>query len=265
MKFRSFSPLTYCIVLTLVSGFAIYACGSTKSVLTTEELYSPEVTEVLFEVDYQEGAEPFVGEIQEGVSTWNFLRNNVSAMFRGTKTITVPVTLEEMEEIPGQSTNYSSDDIFDLVDQYRTTSPLSEGRASIYVLFLDGLFLQDNRSQNSVLGVSFADQGVIAIFKRAILINTFPSQVVRNFVEQVTLIHEAGHSIGLVNNGLKQTSDHHDIKHGAHCTNDQCVMYWLNEGVLDLVDFVRNNDPNAETIIYGDECIRDGVAAVPEE
>ena len=58
-------------------------------------------------------------------------------------------------------------------------------------------------------------------------------------------------------------SDHHDAEHGAHCTNDQCVMYYLNEGVTDAVAFVNQYVTTGENVIYGQECL-DDVRAVAD-
>ena len=42
--------------------------------------------------------------------------------------------------------------------------------------------------------------------------------------------HEVGHQLGLVDNGLAMASPHKDAAHGAHDTNDKCIMYWAYEG-----------------------------------
>jgi hypothetical protein len=70
-------------------------------------------------------------------------------------------------------------------------------------------------------------------------------------------VHEVGHAVGLVNRGVPLTSDHHDAEHGAHRTNQDCVMYHANEGAAELAQFVRDAVVAGDTIILGDECLAD--------
>lgn len=79
----------------------------------------------------------------------------------------------------------------------------------------------------------------------------------RRAIEQATLIHEFGHAIGLVNNGVPLASQHQDTAHGAHCTNDRCVMFWQVEGANDAAQFVRDAVIGNDTILWGDECLMD--------
>ena len=104
-----------------------------------------------------------------------------------------------------------------------------------------------------MLGVSIGDTGVIAMFKPVIDNNSLSVQ----FIEQTTLIHEFGHAAGLVNNGVDIVIDHHDEDHGAHCNNDDCVMYYLNEGSSGLADFVRQYVTEDNPVVFGEQCIKD--------
>ena len=77
------------------------------------------------------------------------------------------------------------------------------------------------------------------------------------FVEQSTLVHELGHAVGLVDNGVPLVSQHKDSAHGAHCTNESCTMYWLDEGASDAAEFARMYVTSGDTVIFGDECLAD--------
>ena len=77
------------------------------------------------------------------------------------------------------------------------------------------------------------------------------------FVEQATLVHEFGHVMGLVDNGIPMVSDHLDPDHPRHCTNEECVMYWQNEGAADLRDFVQQMMSTGSLIMFGEECLDD--------
>ena len=231
--------------------------------LDVQKVFSSQTTVIQYEVDYMKGAEPFVGETNSGDEIWNFLKNNVTALFQSTKSVTVPTTLPQMAEIPAGGKNYTKSELLELAEIHRNNPPLKDGTATIYILYVDGYFVESAKTKEDVLGVSFGDTGVIAMFKPAILASSFSSELLGKFIEQSVLIHESGHSLGLVNNGLDLTSAHQDPEHGAHCTNELCTMYYLNEGVKDLIEFLaRKGAQSTETIIFGQECIDDAVAAI---
>ena len=109
-----------------------------------------------------------------------------------------------------------------------------------------------------MLGVSIGDTGVIAMFKdviRSTSLIAFPNVV--RFVEQSTLIHELAHSIGLVDNGVPLTTAHKDAEQGAHCNDDRCVMFFLNEGAADAAEFARQAVVSGDTILFDDQCLAD--------
>jgi hypothetical protein len=203
------------------------------------------------------GAEPFTDTAQAQDSLWNFFQNNVSRLFADTKTISVPLSLNQMEEIPAGQTNYDVNDIQALASQYRDSPEFNGSTASVYILFLDGFFEQNGEPQSNILGVSLNNTSIIALFKPVIQNGTFPLPFLQNFVEQSVLVHEFGHAIGLVNSGIEPLTDHHDSEHGAHCTNRSCIMYYLNEGLADLRDFINSGETSTERILFGEECLND--------
>lgn len=229
------------------------------SIDVEETFSSPTVDTIAFEVDYMNGQEPEVGLALDGNPVWNFFENNVSALFNATKTIETPKTLSQMEEIPAQNQNYSSSDILAISDQHRGTN-LTSNKLGIYIVYVDGYFLINGEENRNVLGVSIGNTGVVAIFKPVIDANTFGTSNTKAFTEQTVLIHEAGHALGLVNNGLPLQSDHHDQEHGAHCTNKDCVMYWANEGLSDLIEFTLSKGTSTQSIVFESECLFDAHA-----
>lgn len=48
-------------------------------------------------------------------------------------------------------------------------------------------------------------------------------------LERSTLLHEAGHAMGLVNNGLPMVKAREDKENEGHTTNPRSVMYWAVE------------------------------------
>jgi len=84
-----------------------------------------------------------------------------------------------------------------------------------------------------------------------------PNGAVPKFVEQSTLIHEMAHALGFVNNGLPLKTAHQDSAHGAHCSNPNCVMYYLNEGKSDMVNFVQQYILSGNTVMMDSQCLQD--------
>lgn len=75
--------------------------------------------------------------------------------------------------------------------------------------------------------------------------------IVRRFVEQSTIVHELGHALGFVNNGVPMVTNHQDVAHGRHTTDDQCVMYYLNEGTADLIQFFQRFLTSHSLVMWG--------------
>lgn len=222
-------------------------------------LYSAVVTEIVIEVDYETGAEPYFGNVPTFGDLWDFLRSNLEALFSvNPRTITVPGTLEQMEEIGAiDDDDYSQEDILALVAQHRDEGDTTE-RRTFYVLFLDGYFFDedDGGRQPLVIGISLGDTGVIAMFKPVITSISTP-----RFVEQSTLAHELGHAFGLVDNGVTPSSDHEDPLSRHHCVNTDCVMFYENEGAADAAEFVRQFVTSSDAIVFDQACLNDTITA----
>jgi hypothetical protein len=228
-------------------------------------LFSRQVTEVVVEVDYQPGAEPYTGPNLDG-DTWDLFTTNAKALFDGApRTLTIPTTLAQMQrldDVTGQDFNVNQ--ILGIASAHRDQHDTAS-RRSFYVLFLDGYFDDAQGRNNQVLGVSIGTTGVIAVFKPVIKQSgTGLGAGIEPQVEQTTLAHEFGHAVGLVDNGVALTSNHLDTSHPAHCTNQNCVMFWQNDGLADLINFVASHVTSSSTIVFGDECLADTRAAAAQ-
>lgn len=221
-------------------------------------LFSPSIKNVVVEVDYEVGAAPYVGRAGQFEDVWNLFRTNTTALFEGKKTVSFPTKREDMESFDDVSVSeFTVDDIVTIANAHRTEAS-SGDTVTFYVVFLNGYFKNaEGVVSDTTLGVSVGTTGVIALFKPAIAATAVPKTAVAQFVEQSTLIHELGHAVGFVNNGVPVNSDHHDAANGAHCTNNQCVMYWANEGAKDAVEFVRRYIIGGDPVLYGQECLSD--------
>ncbi len=90
-----------------------------------------------------------------------------------------------------------------------------------HVMFVDGVY-----EQNNVLGVAVGHE-YVAIFSERIENSCTPANLcfasdeVR--VRKAVLIHEIGHILGLVDNGIEMQKPHSDG--GAHSNNERSVMF----------------------------------------
>jgi hypothetical protein len=227
-----------------------------------DPVFDPTITRVVIEIDFETGQAPFTGPILGFGDTFDLTAENVDRLFSGKKTLTIPRTTAEMEDVGAiADEELTTADLIALAGTHRGRRD-EPGTKTYYVLFVSGHFADTSGVQPSVLGVSLGDTGVIAMFKDVIRSTSsvaLPNLV--RFVEQSTLVHELAHAIGLVDTGVPATSAHVDTAHGAHCTNDRCVMYYLNEGATDAAMFARQVITTGDKILFDASCLADADAA----
>jgi hypothetical protein len=139
--------------------------------------------------------------------------------------------------------------------------------ATIHVLYVDGHSARDS-DDGVILGIAYGNRTLV-MFKATIdrvCSGAGVPVVLRDRVceaaERTIWIHELGHVIGLVNNGLEMIDDHQDADHGSHDADEDCVMYFAYQGA-ELVDLFRDQliaggEPD---LGFDDACLAD-IAAV---
>jgi hypothetical protein len=246
---------------SFVLAFAVGCSSEEPAAPAVPSVFDPKIERIVLEVDYAEGAAPYTGPAAAMSDVWVLFEDNARALFP-TETLVVPHSLSEMESI-GQLAPASFDAaaILDLATLHRDSVDGGD-TATFYAIWLDGIYEDASGTRPEVLGVSLGNSGVIAMFKPTIeSAGLGPLDAVSRYVEQATLVHEFGHAVGLVNNGLPLTSDHHDEEHGAHCDVESCVMYYTIEGVGGAIDFVQQYLVSGDTILFGPACLADAAAA----
>jgi hypothetical protein len=237
---------------------AAAACGGGDGDDDVDPVFSPEVTRVVIEIDFESAQAPFTGPVAGFGDTFDLTVENVGRLFSNRKALTIPRAVAEMEDvgvIPDEA--LTSSDLLALADMHRGQRD-DAGTKTYYVLFVGGNFADEDGVQPGVLGVSLGNTGVIAMFKDVIRSTSSPLLPnLARFVEQTTLVHELAHAIGLVDTGVPATTAHVDTPHGAHCTNDACVMYYLNEGAADAAMFARQVITTGDRILFDDACLAD--------
>ncbi|HXH18827.1 MAG TPA: hypothetical protein VNJ07_07055 [Chitinophagales bacterium] len=244
--------------------FFLCACKKDEPLSSGIDIFYKSMTSLKLEVAYEEGAEPYAISTS-GDNVWEYAELNIESLFVQRPLaldVIVPNGLNEMTAIPDQNkTGFTVDNILGLANHYRKSTG-NETDGNIFILFLNGYYRQDDTLRQTVMGLHVTGTTVVAVFK-PLIASSHVTRVVREFVEQGVVIHEAGHALGMVNNGLPLASPHHDSAHGAHCTNSECVMYWQNERTANITGFVQNYFGGSKRMIFGDECVADVVNYQP--
>jgi len=231
---------------------------------STPSIYFKSTQKIVIEVYYEPGADPFTGTSGKGTPYWQIFQDNIAAIMQyrsQAPVLVVPKSLPEMTPMSSFNRNsWTNADILNLNSNYRQANS-SETESRFYIYFLKGYFDSGNGPSTSVIGVSLTGTPVIAMFKQVIQASSSnPTGVVAKFVEQSTLVHEMGHALGFVNNGVPVTSNYQDTAHGAHSMDSNCVMYWLNEGSTDLALFIQKYISSSSNVMWGTNVLDDAKA-----
>jgi hypothetical protein len=141
------------------------------------------------------------------------------------------VTILTPEEIPAEGMeSYSASDVRDLEEEHRTEFT-EENRLTAYFIVLDGEFEEGN-----VLGIAHYNTSMALFGKTIADVSGGVGQPSRSVIETTVMKHEAGHVMGLVNNGVEMQESHQDEENGFHCDDNQCLMYHA----VNTTDFFAN-------------------------
>ncbi|MEM7182003.1 MAG: hypothetical protein AAF518_13885 [Spirochaetota bacterium] len=247
------------------------ATGNTYESIQT---YYSTMTNLHVEVVYESDVEPYAGTFTLPSTTpgsfetkfvWNILEDNLTEMFKNrdtSVTMDVPKTTDSMTSISSQGKSiWTISDIKSLASTYRQNTS-TETDSYFFIAFVDGYYSSDgSNAETGVIGVSITGTPYIAIFKQVVDSTgdstTIEGQATRVYVEQATLIHEMGHALGLVNNGVSMVSDHEDTDNNKHCSNTTCVMYYANTGTSALVTFLKSYISSGSTVMLKSNCLED--------
>ncbi len=261
-------------LLCLMTALAFQNCSKTQEdaanpaqqfPFSSSNLYFKTTQKFTFEVYYEPGAEPYVGTTPKGAQYWDILKDNMVSIFqfRSTApTYSIPTMLADMSSIPTQNkTDWTTTDILSLNANYKKSNP-SDTEARFYIYFLKGYFNNGTQQDQSVIGVSLSGTPIIAIFKQVVQsTGSSPTGPVPKFVEQSTLVHEMGHALGFVNNGVAMVKNYQDTAHGSHSLDPNCVMYWQNEGAASLSAFIQKYLSTTSVVMWGPDVLNDAKAA----
>lgn len=242
--------------------FLTVACGkigSTKKSSVEKQNVSPiySSSQLNVKVYYETGAEPYTDQVAAlNMSLWDMFQTNIEALFEGRSTVvTSPKTLAEMTKIQDNNkSTWSVEEVEKLAANYPLT--YSPGITNFQIFFVNGYASQGS----SIIGFHISNTKIMVIFKEVIKSSSSGSfDMVPKYVEQATIIHEMGHALGLVNNGLPMQSSHQDTPNGAHCSNENCVMYYANEGAGSLKKYINKIITEKRIIMFDQQCLNDAL------
>lgn len=259
------------ILILVTAGFStslLYVncspvAGSESSVTEQQaadvEFYFHRMSHLHLDVVFEPGAEPYTGTTASGLNYWDLLEDNLKALFQGRPvTLRVPKSISQMRPIPSLNRNsWTPTQVLALARQYRDgDNDSTTGR--FFIAFVKGYAAEGAGTNPNILGYAISGSNVMVIFKDVIRsTGTHPNGAVPKYVEQSTLVHEMSHALGLVNHGLPLTTAHQDTANGHHCNNPNCVMYYLNEGKSDMVQFVQQLLTTGSTVMLDQQCLQD--------
>ena len=245
--------ITPLILLTLFSCGKISSKKSSFIKQDVAAIYSS--AQIKINVYYEPDAAPYVGGAL-GYSYWDLLTKNLQSLFQGksqTPSISVPKTLNEMTELKSlNKTTWGLEEVQKMAKEKISNDP--SGTTTFHIFFLKGLA----EESSGIIGFHINGTKIIAIFKDVIRASAQNENgIVAKYVEQATIIHELGHALGLVNNGLPMKSAHQDKEHGAHCNNPNCVMYYANEGMNSMLNFAQKISNDLTVNMFDQQCLND--------
>lgn len=262
------------IMTTLVlSTFTVLGCSNSGVDVTriaSNAVYNPFENPAVFfstmdtlhiEVAYEAGAEPNTGNTAFNMPYWSFLEQNIASLFKTRELeplMIVPKSLQEMTAIPDQNkTTWTLDEIYTLSTQYRKGAS-TKTTGNFWIVYLNGNIQENGQPNPSILGIKITGINILVIFQDVIKATSpNPNGYVAKYMEQLTMIHEMGHGLGLVDGGLPMQTEHHDAEHKGHCSNPNCIMFWANEGASTLQNFINNYLLQGTVVFFGSECLKD--------
>ena len=224
--------------------------------------FSPDVNDFSVNVIYETGAEPYTGSLNLSISdTWEVTRRSFIDLFQhhAGRSINVPSELEQMIEIEDNGvTNWT---VTQLVELGNAVAPalIDKQQVRPVIIFVNGML----EARDRVLGVHISNTHFAFVFKD-IVRGLGGNDTSQRYIEQATVIHEIGHAIGLVNNGVPLSSDHEDTVRPHHTINSDGVMYWAVESGTGTLEFVTDLILGNRTSLFGPESLLDAQSYMPQ-
>lgn len=218
-------------------------------------------TSLVIEIDYMKGMKPS----QEALDAFKKALTDLQSKKLLRKPGGIQIKVDEEIDASIPPNGWTINLLQELEIKHRQHRP-GGAQAAAYFLYVDGPWHGDTKGGGRVLGIAYSGS-TMTLFKKTVddvcqSAAVLPGTATRlcNVVEASTVLHEFGHILGLVDNGLAMANDHRDKDHSAHCTNKDCVMYWTNNQ-SSMADSLKDVIGSAPSILpFGQECLDDMAA-----
>ena len=222
------------------------------------QFYFQEARAAQINVFYFDESVPFTGFSEKvKIDYWDITKENLKTIFQYKSFETdliVPNELSEMKNLgKTDQRNWTFENMKSLA--YEMALIDTNIVANFNIFFVPGYFIKSGEKQEQVIGLNIAESNIIFIFHD--IIESSSSLALKVFMEQSTLVHELGHVLGFVNNGVPLSSNHQDIENGKHTIDPTCVMYHSNEGLSNMEAFAKKYMETKNLSMWGDQTLRD--------
>jgi hypothetical protein len=143
----------------------------------------------------------------------------------------VTVQMGDMN-IPPLGHAMTIDDVRAMEDAHRHQFALGDTAVFFYLVVSDPS--ADDMNGFKVLGIAHRASSMVVYQGSIKSVSGGLGQPSADTVETAVVAHEYGHVLGLVNIATPMVTPHQDTAHGAHDSNDKCLMYYLNNSSAGL-------------------------------
>lgn len=240
---------------------------SSSSIRAIDVISSVTAPGLRIEIDWMAGHEPSASALDQ-------LRGEVDVLVAGgylDKPSGVSLVLDDEIEIADDPDRVWTFEELDAVLREYAGSDVSGDDVVIHVLYANGGYEADGVA-SFVLGFAYAGNRMVMMAdsietsceaKLLDVLTPGVADALCDRTESNIFLHELGHLFGLVNNGTGMVEPHQDEENGAHDSNEECLMYYLNERstIVDLIaeSLINNGDG---LIRFDQDCLDDMAAAI---
>lgn len=207
-----------------------------------KDLITDQKSKWVIEIDYVQGHRPSQDAIDLLKSRLNSLVHKNS----------IQVLVDDV--IPSAGADLDIDDFERLKDKHKDRST-SDDTAVTYVLYLDGNSDQDD-DDGRVLGLAYSHDTVV-MFDETIN-GAANLRFSSTDIERAVLVHEFGHILGLVNNGIPMVHDHEHPTAKKHSDNSASVMTPAVETTTNLYNLIGGLPTDFDADDRADVCAAGG-------
>ena len=205
-----------------------------------------EKSKIVLEILFEEDAQPYIFGANPESHLWKITQRHLQGLV-GDRTVSVPLQLSEMHEIPIQANGTWTDEQLLATAKKFSSLEVEPSTLKITVLFVSGFHDANGSANTSVLSRNVRGTTLIAMFKDVIRATARQrsGELVAKYVEQTTNNQQLAHALQLEN----------QPESGGHCSHANCILHGRFERGAHLVALVKRLFAlGTSATLFGDEC-----------